>query len=652
MTETNNRWRSLEAQYGQEKFSRIRDSKILIIGAGGIGCELLKNLAYSGVRYIELIDLDTIDVSNLNRQFLFRPEHVGKPKAIVAGEIVKSFNKELEVVSHYDNIKSPQFSTIFYEKFNVVLNALDNLDARRHVNRLCLAANVPLIDSGTTGYLGQVMPILKGKTSCYECFPKQTQKVYPICTIRSTPDKPVHCIVWAKECFRLIFGASSESMLFEDTNTDESTYMHLIHDGFPSDKSITTLLEHGKAVLIALYDTEIQKRIGMDVYKTAKMVPQSLSASTIEEASIAAREVLENPSPSSEDGDSSTAMQTNVQSATAFLMCLYDACIGQDSGLMGTFSFDKDDEWAMRFVTAASNLRSGVFGIPLLSLHDAKGIAGNIIPAIATTNAIVAGVQVIQALNFITADGPVSSSGGNDSTSGVPATGTLALAHLDTKRFCPHTYCFRLPTRRGVFLQPSAPELPQNSCYICGTDSLTLQIDTDVTTLGDLVDKVVKGKLSVNEPSVMMGTSFLYEEGEDADEDLASNLKLTLKNCPAGGVIDGCELVVHDFTQRIEVRILVKHLSSQEMSAMGDGPAADLFILEGQQAIERQRQAKIDKLAEEEEQLLAQASSSSSDSIRLVKRKLDDSFAVEGDGVFKRKKDEVAVDDDDDIIIL
>ena len=144
---------------------------------------------------------------------------------------------------------------------------------------------MPLIDSGTTGYLGQVMPILKGKTSCYECLPKQGTKVYPICTIRSTPDKPVHCIVWAKECFKLIFGASSESMLYEDTTTDESTYMHLIHEGFPADKSIASVLAYGKAVLTALYDTEIKKRIEMNVYKTAKVnshnrIYISLEAST------------------------------------------------------------------------------------------------------------------------------------------------------------------------------------------------------------------------------------------------------------------------------------------------------------------------------------------------------------------------------------
>ena len=114
-----------------------------------------------------------------------------------------------------DNTK---FNVPYMKQFALVLNALDNVAARRHVNRLCLAASIPLVEAGTAGYLGQVTVIDKASnTECYECQTKPTQKVYPICTIRSTPSQPVHCIVWAKELYKLCFGPKVEdSMLFED----------------------------------------------------------------------------------------------------------------------------------------------------------------------------------------------------------------------------------------------------------------------------------------------------------------------------------------------------------------------------------------------------------------------------------------------------
>lgn len=206
--------------------AKILTSRILLIGSGGIGCELLKNLALSGFRNIEVVDLDTIDVSNLNRQFLFRARHVGLPKCQVASEAALAMvpplplsdndKEEARYTPHHGNVlDNSKFNVPYLQQFALVLNALDNITARRRVNRLCLASGIPLIEAGTAGYLGQVTVIDKNASvECYECQVKATQKVYPICTIRSTPSMPVHCVVWGKELYKLCFGGKGTFVCF------------------------------------------------------------------------------------------------------------------------------------------------------------------------------------------------------------------------------------------------------------------------------------------------------------------------------------------------------------------------------------------------------------------------------------------------------
>ena len=137
-------------------------SKALIVGAGGIGCELLKNAVLSGLfNEIHLVDLDTIELSNLNRQFLFRHHDIGRFKSEVAREAALKMSAETEIISYTINIMDTKtFPISFFASFDLVMNALDNLAARRYVNSMCLAVNVPLIESGTAGYLGQTSVIM------------------------------------------------------------------------------------------------------------------------------------------------------------------------------------------------------------------------------------------------------------------------------------------------------------------------------------------------------------------------------------------------------------------------------------------------------------------------------------------------------------
>ena len=134
---------SLRDCVGESTFSLICSSKILVVGSGGIGCELLKNLVSCGFKNIETIDLDTIDVSNLNRQFLFRQKHVKKSKAKIASQVVNSFYSHHNcncVKGHLGNIKNSElFGLSYFDSFDLILNALDNRDARKYVNRIAIS---------------------------------------------------------------------------------------------------------------------------------------------------------------------------------------------------------------------------------------------------------------------------------------------------------------------------------------------------------------------------------------------------------------------------------------------------------------------------------------------------------------------------------
>ena len=219
---------ALERALGADLLAKVSSARVLVVGAGGIGCELLKNLVLTGFKKLTVIDLDTIDASNLNRQFLFRPGDVGAPKALVAGAAARALaGAGADVVALHANIKEARFGAAFFAGFALVCNALDNESARRHVNRLCLAARVPLVEAGTQGFLGQAYAIAGGATECFECVPPPPQRKFPICTIRSTPDRPVHCVVWAKELFKLLFGNRSESLLFEPVDGPDPSVLTL-----------------------------------------------------------------------------------------------------------------------------------------------------------------------------------------------------------------------------------------------------------------------------------------------------------------------------------------------------------------------------------------------------------------------------------------
>ena len=181
--------------------------QILVVGAGGLGCEILKNLALCQVNHIFVVDLDTIELSNLNRQFLFRKKDIGKYKAEVACEFIK--NKYPHIDIKWSKHKIQEFSDDFFRQFNLIIGGLDNIEARRWINEkvhdlvqfdsdgnIMLETVIPFIDGGTEGFRGQSRLIFPYRTACFECTMSlfSDRKTYALCTIAETPRIPEHCI--------------------------------------------------------------------------------------------------------------------------------------------------------------------------------------------------------------------------------------------------------------------------------------------------------------------------------------------------------------------------------------------------------------------------------------------------------------------------
>lgn len=209
------------AVFGREFQEKIANVKQFLVGAGAIGCEMLKNWAMIGLGSgprgkIIVTDMDSIEKSNLNRQFLFRPKDVGKMKSESAARAAEGMNPDLKghMVSLKDRV-SPDTEHIFHEDFwdelDGVTNALDNVEARTYVDRRCVFFHKPLLESGTLGTKGNTQVVLPRQTESYSSSQDPPEQSFPMCTLRSFPNKIEHTIAWARELFESSFVKPAET---------------------------------------------------------------------------------------------------------------------------------------------------------------------------------------------------------------------------------------------------------------------------------------------------------------------------------------------------------------------------------------------------------------------------------------------------------
>ncbi|XP_008701996.1 ubiquitin-like modifier-activating enzyme 7 [Ursus maritimus] len=437
----------------QRKLSR---QHYLLVGAGAIGCELLKGFALVGLgtaagRGVTVADMDHIERSNLSRQFLFRTQDIGRPKAEVAAEATHRLNSDLKVTPltyPLDPTTEHIYDDDFFSRVDGVAAALDSFQARHYVAARCTHYLKPLLEAGTQGTSGHASVFVPHVTEAYTAPASglaPEDAAYPVCTLRHFPSTVEHTLQWARDEFDGLFRLSAETI-----NRHQQVLTSLAEADGPQ---VLTLLQEVLGVLrerprtwqdcVAWALGHWQRRFHYDIKQLLSRFPPD---KVLEDGTLFWSGPKQCPQPLEFDASQDTHLLyvltaanlyarmhrlpgSRDQTALRELVKLLPLPRPQplapifpnDLELAGAsaefgpeqlkklhqmlevwsgsppleplkFEKDNDSSFHMDFVAAAASLRAQNYGIPPANRNQSKRIVGQIIPAIVTTTAAVAGL--------------------------------------------------------------------------------------------------------------------------------------------------------------------------------------------------------------------------------------------------------------------
>ena len=218
--------------FGKEMQHKLSKLNMFLVGAGAIGCEMLKNWSMMGIAShfggdstgkVHVTDMDQIEKSNLSRQFLFRNTDINCPKSTTAIRAVRGMNSTFQAIAYEQKVSNETeaiFNDDFYDSMDMICTALDNVEARLYLDQKCLFYQKPMLESGTLGAKGHTQIVAPGKTENYGASRDPPEKSIPICTLKHFPNQIEHTLPWAREWFEEIFKQAADDVNQYLTNPD------------------------------------------------------------------------------------------------------------------------------------------------------------------------------------------------------------------------------------------------------------------------------------------------------------------------------------------------------------------------------------------------------------------------------------------------
>ncbi|HZI71671.1 MAG TPA: ThiF family adenylyltransferase [Nitrososphaeraceae archaeon] len=269
-------------EIGFTGMEKLRDSKICVIGVGGIGNPIVTQLTAMGIGKLKIVDRDVIEISNLHRQHLYTENDIGKVKVEVAVERLKGINPTVEIEAVPVSVSKYTAESII-KGFDVVIDALDSIDARYALNDACIKFDIPFIYAGALGMLGSVCTILPNKSACLRCiFPALAEDDMPTCSTEGVHPSILYLVsgVQVSETIKIITGQQPtlvNKLLYIDLNELSFDKIHVFRqEECPSCGSKKEIKE---VKVIAQQQLIIEELCGRDSGKrTYTVTPSELSS--------------------------------------------------------------------------------------------------------------------------------------------------------------------------------------------------------------------------------------------------------------------------------------------------------------------------------------------------------------------------------------